>query len=190
MPNSPEDMMRAVAGSMKERTGRTIEEWVELVQTSGPDPLQQGAVRKWLKTEHGVLQNSCWAIADAAARAAGWRPPTLSEYIDTQYAGAKAPLRAVFDEVRAALLDLGPDVSEEGRSTYIPYVRSRQFAAVSAATRSRVDVGLRYTDPPESPLLTPASAPGQATHRLSLHRPEDLTDHVRGLLDVAYQQNG
>src|SRR5215469_17420149 len=69
---SPDDMMSAVTGSLAARTGRSLDEWLELVQASGIDPLDQNAVRRWLKAEHGVPQNSQWAIADAAARAAGW----------------------------------------------------------------------------------------------------------------------
>src|SRR5512143_3002660 len=97
---SPEDMMAAVTRSMRERTGRTVEEWVALVQASGVDPLDQNGVRRWLKAEHALPQNSQWAIADAAARAAGWKPPTVEEYIDQQYAGRKAGLRPLFDRLR------------------------------------------------------------------------------------------
>lgn len=75
--NNPARMMAAVTDSMKERTGKSLEEWVALVQASGVDPLNQKAVRNWLKSEHGVLQNSQWAIADAAARAAGWVRPSV-----------------------------------------------------------------------------------------------------------------
>jgi predicted transport protein len=187
---NPNEMMAAVAASMKERTGRTLEEWVALVQASGIDPLDQNAVRRWLKTEHGVPQNSQWAIADAAARAAGWVPPTLDEYIDEQYAGAKAGLRLIFERLRGILEGFGDDVKVEGRATYIPFIRRRQFAAVAAATRTRVDVGLRYTDPPASALLTPANAPGQATHKLSITSPSEIDDEVVGLLRAAYDQNG
>ena len=45
-----QDMLDAVTESMKERTGRTLEEWVALVAASGIDPLDQNAVRRWLKT--------------------------------------------------------------------------------------------------------------------------------------------
>src|SRR5690606_31065279 len=92
-PRTPSDMMRAVSESMKERTGRTLDDWVSLVRSSGIDPLDQNAVRRWLKDEHDVPQNTRYAIADAAARAAGWSPPDLEEYIDRQYSGAKAALR-------------------------------------------------------------------------------------------------
>jgi predicted transport protein len=187
---SPEKMMAAVTESMRERTGRTLEEWVSLVAASEVDPLDQNAVRRWLKSEHGIPQNSRWAIADAAARAAGWERPETEEYIDQQYSGAKAGLRSIFDRLRAAIDVLGDDVTMEGRSTYTPFVRRRQFVALAAATRSRVDVGLRYTEAPRSKLLTSATAPGQATHKLSLTAPEQVTEEVERLLRVAYDQNG
>lgn len=187
---NPEDMKVAITGSMAERTGRTLDEWVAIVQASGIDSLDQNAVRRWLRAEHGVRQNSQWAIAEAAARAAGWVRPTVDEYIDQQYTGAKAGLRPILDRLRAIIESFGDDVSVEGRSTYTPFVRHRQFAAVAAATRSRVDVGLRYRDPPASDLLRPATAPGQATHKLPLTSVDDITDEVERLLRAAYDQNG
>jgi len=182
-------MMRAVSESMKERTGRTLDDWVSLVRSSGIDPLDQNAVRRWLKDEHDVPQNTRYAIADAAARAAGWSPPDLEEYIDRQYSGAKAALRPIFDRLREIIESLGDDVSAEGRATYTPFVRGRQFAAIAAGTRTRVDIGLRYREAPNSKLLTKANAPGQATHRLSLGSVDDITDEVARLIRMAYDQN-
>ncbi|MCW2530467.1 MAG: hypothetical protein JWP62_37 [Blastococcus sp.] len=73
-------------------------------------------MRRWLREVHGVRQNSQWAIADAAARDAGWVRRTVEEYVHAQYTGAKAALRPVFDAVREAALALGGDVDEEVRS--------------------------------------------------------------------------
>ncbi len=190
MPKTPQTMMSAVAASMRQRTGRTLEEWVALVQATDLDPLDQNGVRRWLKATHGVLQNSQWAIADAVARAAGWREPTVDEYLDQQYVGAKADLRPIFDQLRAIIQAFGSDVRMEGRTTYIPFIRKRQFLAIAAATRTRIDVGLRYHRAPASPLLTTADAPGQATHKLSLTTTDDLTTEVTRLLRAAYDQNG
>lgn len=183
-------MMAAVTESMQKRTGRTLEEWVALVNASGIDPLDQNAVRRWLKAEHGVLQNSQWAIADAAARASGWQEPTVEEYIDQQYSGAKAALRPIFDRIREIVEGFGEDVAVEGRSTYTPFVRRRQFAAVAPATRLRLDVGLRYSEAPESALLEASNAPGQATRRVSLSSPAEITGEIERLLRIAYEQNG
>ncbi|HYB89207.1 MAG TPA: DUF5655 domain-containing protein [Streptosporangiaceae bacterium] len=189
MAKTPDEMMSAVSESLAERTGKTLAEWVAIVQASGIDPLDQNAVRRWLRAEHGVPQNSQWAIADAAARAAGWVRPSTAEYIDRQYTGAKAALRPIYDALAAAARELGDDVTIEGRGSYTPFVRGRQFAAVAAATRDRVDLGLRFTDPPADDRLQPSAGPGQATHKVALRSVDDVDDQVRHLLRLAYEQN-
>jgi len=187
---SPERMMAAVAESMAERTGHTLDEWVLAVEASGVDPLDQRAVRAWLKEAHGIGQNTQWAIAFETARRNGWVEPDVEGYIDGQYAGARAPLRPVFDRVRELLTSLGDDVTVEGRGGYTPFVRRRQFAAVAAATRSRVDLGLRFTEAPTSDLLAPSNGPGQSTHKIGLAAPEDVTAEVEALVRLAWEQNG
>lgn len=186
---SPTDMMSSVTDSMKERTGKTLEEWVAAVQLTGIDPLDQKAVRNWLK-EQGVLQNSQWAIADAAARAAGWERPSVEGYIDSQYQGEKTALRPIFDTLREIIEGLGDDITVEGRGGYTPFVRKRQFAAVQASTKTRVDIGLRFKQAPDSALLSTTSLPGQSTYKIGLTSVEGITDEVRVLIQQAYEQNG
>lgn len=186
---SPTDMMSSVTDSMKERTGKTLEEWVAAVQATKIDPLDQKAVRNWLKSQ-GVLQNSQWAIADAAARAAGWERPSVEGYINSQYQGEKAALRPIFDALREIIEGLGEDVTAEGRGGYTPFVRKRQFIAVQASTKTRIDLGLRFRQAPDSALLSTASLPGQSTHKLGLSSVDDITDEVADLIRVAYEQNG
>jgi predicted transport protein len=186
---TPDDMMGAVTGSLAARTGRSLDEWLDVVAASGIDPLDQNAVRRWLRTEHGMPQNSQWAIADAAARAAGWVRPSVAEYIDGQYRGAKAALRPIYDALASEIMGLGEDVHVEGRGGYTPFVRGRQFAAVAAAARDRVDLGLRFTDPPASGRLQPSTGPGQATHKIALRSVAEVNDEVRHLVRVAYDQN-
>ena len=186
---SPSDMMDSVTQSMKERTGKSLEEWVTAVQSAGIDPLDQKAVRNWLKAQ-GVLQNTQWAIADAAARAAGWERPSVEGYIDSQYQGEKAALRPIFDALREIIEGLGEDVTAEGRGGYTPFVRKRQFAAVQASTKTRVDLGLRFKQAPDSALLSTSSLPGQSTHKLGLSSVDEITGEVTDLIRLAYEQNG
>src|SRR5512135_422631 len=127
-------MMAKVSASLAERTGRDLAEWLALVEGSGIDPLDQNAVRRWLKDVHGLPQNSQWAVADAAARAAGWVRPTVEAYVASQYTGPKAALRPIHDAVATLALACGDDVTVEGRGGYTPFVRKRQFAATAAAT--------------------------------------------------------
>jgi predicted transport protein len=137
-----------------------------------------------------VPQNTQWAIADEAARRAGWVRPTPEQDVDEQYTGARAELRPIFDAVRSTAMAYGEDVTMEGRSTYVPFVRKRQFAAVAATTANRVDLGMRLPDPPDSPRLQPTTAPGQATHKIVLTSVGDVDEAVLDLLRAAYDQNG
>lgn len=186
-------MMAAVTTSMTERTGRSLDEWVALVRESGPDPLDQRAVRAWLKDVHGVPQNSQWAIADAAATGAGWQRPDVDAYTDALYSGSKAHLRPIHDAIMTLAEALGEDVSREGRGTYIPVVRKTQFVAVAPGPRGTVRVGFRFRGAaPEDERLSPAKGFAQATHWLHLAADADEDDlrSLEPLLEAAYRQNG
>lgn len=187
---SPSDMMESMTDNLKTHTGKTLEEWVEHVLASDLDPLDQKSVRNWLKKEHGLLQNSQWTIADAAARAAGWVRPSVEGYIDSQYQGQKAALRPIFDALREIIEGLGEDISVGGRNGYTPFVRKRQFAAVRVSSRTRIDLGLRFKQAPQLELLSTKSLLGQSTHKISLSLVEDITDEVKELIRLAYEQNG
>lgn len=145
--------MAAVTDSMSERTGKSLELWVD----------DQNAVRKWLHKMQGVKQNSRWAIADAAPGTGAGNDRPSTRFVDGQYTGVKAGLRPIYDRIVSLATAVGDDVKIEGRSTYAPLVRERQFAAVQAMA-SRVSLGLQFVDPPSSTSLTASKGPGQPTH--------------------------
>jgi hypothetical protein len=189
----PADMMTALHDSMRERTGRTVDEWVGAVTEAGLDPLDQLAVRRWLKDVHGMPQNSQWAVADAAARAAGWQRPDVDAFTDTIYSGPKAHLRPIHDAVVALAEGLGEDTRREGRAAYIPVARRTQFVAVAPGPRDTVRVGFRFREQvPSDERLSPAKGFAQATHWLHLpaDADEDELRSLEALLEAAYRQNG
>ncbi|HKZ78246.1 MAG TPA: DUF4287 domain-containing protein [Pyrinomonadaceae bacterium] len=55
-------MTQKWVAELKEKTGRSLEEWARLVKKSGPK--DEEARRKWLKEEHGLGTNSAWLIAE------------------------------------------------------------------------------------------------------------------------------
>ena len=51
-------MVQKWIAELKEKTGRTLEEWIDLVRKEGPP--EEKDRRDWLKTEHGFGTNSAW----------------------------------------------------------------------------------------------------------------------------------
>jgi hypothetical protein len=189
----PAEMMARVSATIQERTGRTLDEWVDLVIAAGLDPLQQKDVRHWLKEVHGVGQNTQWAIADATARRAGWVEPSLEDYADKMYAESKASLRPLHDGVVALAVGLGEDCAVEGRSTYAPVVRRTQFAAVAPGPQGTLRVGFRFrTTVPDDDRLSESTGFAQSSHWLHLAADSDENDvrSLEPLLQAAYEQNG
>lgn len=185
-------MMASVVPGLAQRTGRDLQQCLAVVRDHGPDPLDQRAVRAWLKAQ-GVPQNSQWAIADAAARAAGWVPPNLDEAVDALYSGPKASLRPLHDAIVEMTHALGEDVEAQPRATYIPLVRRTQFLALAPGPRGTLRVGLRFRgEVPVDDRLAPAKGFAQATHWL--HVGPDWLDAelltLEPLIATAYDQNG
>lgn len=178
--------------SMRERTGHDMAEWIQIVEdTSGLDPLDQLAVRRWLRDEHGISQNTQWAIAFEVAGRAGWVMPTADQFADQMYTGKKEPLRPLHDALVSAALAAGPQARVEGRGSYTPVIHARQFAAVGPGPRLTVRLGLRFREAPDG--LEPAKGFAQATHWMHFGLDDDPADAVeaaRELLALAYEQNG
>src|SRR5262249_39915666 len=51
--------------TLKERTGRSLPEWLAFLRAEGPPGEKER--REWLKSEHGLPTNTCWWLAERAA---------------------------------------------------------------------------------------------------------------------------
>src|SRR5262245_6886943 len=57
-------MTQKWVAELKEKTGRPLEQWLNLVKKSGPPTEKER--REWLKSAHGLGTNSAWWIAERA----------------------------------------------------------------------------------------------------------------------------
>ncbi len=76
------------------------------------------------------------------------------------------------------------------KKTYVSFRRSKQFALVQAATKSRVDLGLNLKDVvPTERLENGNIFSGMCTHRLRLMSRSDVDPDVISWLKQAYDQS-
>lgn len=81
------------------------------------------------------------ALQSDGQRAAEAQGLSLEDVVNEIYAGGKAPLRPIHDQLMAAINQFGSFeiVPKKG---YVSLRRKKQFAMITPATKTRVEVGL------------------------------------------------
>ena len=186
MARTPQEMREAIARNLPEKTGRSLEEWVELVRAQGPEARKDRVA--WLKQEYKLGHGQASTVAEAAAKPIGYAELTPEERLAAQYEGPKAALRPIFDKLLTAVKELGNDITVNPLQTYTAIIRRRQFALIQPSTGTRVDLGLVLPGIEQTPRLQTAGGLGnvRTTHRVALESPDDVDDEVLGWLKVAY----
>ncbi len=195
MPNTPQDMMRAVIANLPAKTGRDFESWITLIRAeaiAGQGMSKNGEVVNWLKREHGLGHSTAFILASEALKPANYVTPTDEEIIAAQYAGAKAALHPIFEKVLAYVRTLGDDVRIEPRQTYVAFARARQFALIQPSTKTRVDLGLVLPDVEPTARLAASTnfGSGSINRRVALTAPADVDAEIEVWLRQAYARCG
>ena len=133
-------MEEAWIARMPEKTGKSLEEWLRLLQSSGPAAEKER--RQWLKAEHGVGTNYALLIAEHSVgknRKTDYEDPNI--LVEAMFAG-KEGLRPVYDRLLRLGKSLGKDVKACPCKTIVPLYRRHVFAQLKPSTKTRVDLGL------------------------------------------------
>ncbi len=186
-------VMQAWISGLLARTGRTLEEWVELVQDDGPETERER--RAWLKAKHGLGTNASWWIAQRAdGRGAEDGDPeaylkAAQGYVEAMFNGKKAGLRSIYEKILELAHQFGSDVKVCPCKTIIPLYRRHVFAEIKPSTSSRLDLGLAL-----GAMKTPgrlAETGGhekkdRITHRIALAAASEVDAEVKKWLKIAY----
>lgn len=117
-----------------------------------------------------------------------------ADLLETHFAGVKAPLRPIFAALRTALQQLGPDVVEAPRDSYIAYSRRKHFAVIKTRARPvQLELGLRLPGAPRSSRLLPVDkrfGSEAATHKVVVTAVAEVDAEVLGWLRAAFDGAG
>ena len=188
MPASPEEMANAMIANMKEKTGKTLEQWLAIATKTGAG--KHGEIVKALKSDHGLTHGYANLVAhkllksDAGSQASGG-----TDLVAAQYAGPKADLKPIYDAIIKVINSFGKDVEVSPKKTYVSLRRRKQFALVQPSTRTRVDLGINLKDEPAAGRLEKSgSFNSMVSHRVRLEKPADVDKDVKAWLRKAWQQ--
>ena len=173
---------------LKERTGRTLEEWTKILKKSGP-PTERERIA-WLKETHGITTNyALWIAkrADGGGTSADYDPDAM---VEAMYAGKKTHLRPIYDHMLALALGLGKDVHVSPCKTMVPFYRKHVFAQVKPTTNTRVDLGFSLKDARPSGRLVSTGGfekGDRITHRIPVESIGDIDAEILKWLKRSYR---
>jgi hypothetical protein len=188
-------MVQKWIATLKEKTGRSLDEWIELIKKQGPQ--DEKACREWLKSKHKLGTNSATWLAERAAGKGGEEDDpetylvTAVQYVEDQYSGAKLALRPIYDR----LLNLGMSIDDDVKAcpckTMVPFYRNHVFAQIKPATNARVDLGFalaHYKGKLSKRLIDTGglAKKDRITHRIEIKSVGEIDDEVKRWLKVAY----
>ena len=186
-------MVQKWIADLSAKTGRSLDEWLELVRTAGPDT--ESERRTWLKSEHGLGTNSAsWLAERADGRGEDDDPEKYLAaalvYVEEMFAGKKAGLRPLYEKLLALGLSMGKDVKACPCKTIVPLYRKHVFAQIKPTTATRIDFGLALRDTPAEGKLIDTGGfakKDRITHRFAITSASDIDDEVKSWLKRAYE---
>ena len=181
MATSPEDQTATMLKNIPEKTGKTLNQWKTLIAKTGHE--KHGEIVKWLKAEHGITHGFANLIS-TKFRDTG----EDVDLIATQYSGAKADLKPLHDAIVKFAKSLGNDVELAPKKASHSLRRKRQFALITPAAKTRIDLGLALKGDAPSGRLEVYNA--MCSHRVRLESVSDFDKEVKAWMKEAYSRAG
>jgi Domain of unknown function (DUF5655)/Domain of unknown function (DUF4287) len=175
------------------KTGKSLDEWADAIRRK--KFAEQGPARDWLKKEHGFGTNAAWWIAQYTLDKSTWDgDPKLylkqaAGFVETMFAGPKAVLKPLFDEVVAFARSMGKDVCVCPCKTIVPFYRNRKFAELTPATKIRLELTLALDETPftgKMKLNPRAKGNDKLRHMFEIFEPKDFSAEAKNMLKKAY----
>jgi hypothetical protein len=197
-PHGGVAMLRNWIDTLKEKTGRDLDEWTALIKSKGPADIKSR--RAWLKETYNLGTNSAGWLADHAsgkpgieeADAEGYLANAVA-YVDAMFSGSKGALRPLYDKLYELARSIGDDIRICPGKTAVAIYRTHVIAQIKATTRTRIDLGLALKDTPAKGRLIDTGGlakKDRITHRIEITRLADIDDYVEKWLRQAYALDG
>jgi hypothetical protein len=185
MPKSPQELKAAMIAGLAEKTGKPLEEWLDLLQTRKLSKHKD--IVNLLKAEHGLTHGFANMIALQALSSDSHTESDTDSLVERQYSGPKAGLRPIYNAILAAVHRFGEDVDVSPKKAYVSLRRNKQFAIVQPSTNARLDVGISLKDmAPQGRLEAAGSFNAMVSHRVRISGSSEVDEELLSWLKKAY----
>lgn len=172
-----------MVANLPKSTGKGLDEWLAVL--AGTDLEKHGQLVAFLKKEHGVTHGYANLIArrfleqDTPA-------PQEDDLVTAQYAGGKADLKPIYDRLITVAQSFGEDVEIVPKKTNVSLRRSKQFASIVAASRTRIDIEIHLPGEPSTERLR--SSTGMCSHKVAINSLDEIDAELIDYLHRAWSR--
>ncbi|MBL8207467.1 MAG: DUF4287 domain-containing protein [Blastocatellia bacterium] len=190
--NAIEKGLETQLKNIQTKTGKSLEELSSLVQQSGLS--KHGEIREMLKQKLGLGHGDAntlthFALKSDGASAAQASNATIDDVVAAIYVGAKEHLRPIHDAVMTAIHPMG-EFEIAPKKGYVSLRRKKQFAMITPATNTRVEVGLNMKGVEGTERLLAQPPGGMCNYKVKLTSAAEVDAELIGWIAQAFQNAG
>ena len=186
MPKSPKEMYEAIVRNLESKTGKSLDQWKELIKKKGPKDRKEKI--QWLQIKHGLGHGQAGAIVKMMYE--GLDDYDEGELMKQHFSNGKEYLKPIYDKIMANLKKYGT-VKVSVNKTYLSLVNSQQFALVKS-TKDGLVIGVPASavKAAKNKEFRPTKNLGsdKITHKITLVDEGDVNDGVMRVLKTSYHK--
>ncbi|MEP5254109.1 MAG: DUF4287 domain-containing protein [Winogradskyella arenosi] len=175
--------LKTMIDNMPEKTGKSLAEWKILLKDKAFAKHSEAV--NYLKTEYKVTHG----FANTIVTLSKDEHHTSEDLVENQYKG-KENLIPIYNALISFVKSLGEDISITPKKGSVSIIRKRQFILIKPATKTRIDLGFKLKDKPNTERLENSGPFGaMCTHRVRLSNLEEVNEELKSWISEAYEKS-
>ena len=178
--------------NIQKKTGKSLQELTELIQTSGLS--KHGEIRSMLMEKLGLGYGDATMLVQFVLKTdvqliVQEKGLSTDDVLAEIYSGPKANLRPIHDKLMEAINQFG-DFEIAPKKGYVSLRRKRQFAMLGPATNTRFELGINVKDLEADERLIEQPAGSMCNYKVRLTDPGQVDETVLSWVRRAYEIAG
>jgi len=187
MTKTSGELEKEFIDTAKAQTGRTLQEWLSLVNSSGIE--KRNEILEWLKKGHGLNHMQAQFIAGIYLNNGSPVYTNENALLENQFAKCRE-MRLLFDGVSKKIISSFHGTQLIPKKTYLSFTAIREFVAVNVKP-SELRIGLDLGDTPFTSILQKSKLMGpmpRFSHMLIVTAENQLTEKAMELITQSYNR--
>ncbi|MEM9545214.1 MAG: DUF5655 domain-containing protein [Bacteroidota bacterium] len=181
----PKQMGEAIIRNLKEKTGKSVEEWIEVLKSEVIQDKKE--IISFLKTKNGLGHFQAQKVFEHFNGKDNYADPTT--FADTIFNTEKT--MDLYEFSKAKILEIAEDIRIQPCKTYIPFYRKNQFAILTKAKGDSIKLGLNLPQNHTNPRFS--AKPTNGSVRINaytvIQSKADFDEEIISTIQEAYKTN-